>query len=114
MGSNDDNLLDKEDYVKHKKEMKEILSKGGAFSTHSKFLLHQTYDNRQKGKNEMGQDINVMQKIVKMAPIIFAHADYLMYEFVLMKKLSDKEKEEMYIRAKYGKEKTEIWRWRAE
>ena len=32
-----------------------------------------------------------------MAPIIFAHPDYLMYKFALMKKLSDKEKEELYV-----------------
>ena len=96
--SNDDNLLDKEDYVKHKKEMKEIVSKGGAFSTHGKFLLRKTFGNRQKEKDEMGQDVNVMQKIVKMAPVIFAHPDYLMYEFVFMKQLSDKEKEDLYVR----------------
>ena len=96
-GSSDDNLLDKEDYVKHKKEMKEIVRKGGEVSAHGKFLLRQTYDNRQKEKDEMGQESNVMQKIVKMAPIIFVHPEYLMYEFALMKKLSDKEKEELYV-----------------
>ena len=93
-----DDLLDKEDYVKHKKEMKEIAIKGGAFNAHGKFLLHQTYGNRQKEKDEMGESVNVMQKIVKMAPINFEHPDYLMYEFVLMKKLSEKDKEDLYVK----------------
>ena len=69
MVKSDDHLLEKEDYIKHKKEMKEIVSKGGTFSAYGKFLLRQTYDNRQKEKDEMGEDVNVMQKIVKMAPI---------------------------------------------
>ena len=64
-GSSDDQLLDKEDYVKHKKEMKEIVRKGGEMSAHGKFLLRQTYSNRQKEKEEMGQDGNVMRKINK-------------------------------------------------
>ena len=78
--------------------MKEIVSKGGGYSTHGKFLLQQTYENRQKEKDDMGPDANVMQKIVKMAPIIFSDPGYLMYEFVLIKKMSDKEKEDMYMR----------------
>ena len=94
----DDNLLDKEDYVKHKKEMKEIVIKGGSFNAHGKFLLRQTYGNRQREKDEMGESVNVMQKIVKMALILFEHPDYLMYEFVLMKKMSEKEKENVYVK----------------
>ena len=94
----EENLLDKEDYVKHKKEMKEIVSKGSAFNAHGKFLLRQTLGNRQREKDEMGESVNVMQKIVKMAPLIFENPEYLMYEFLLMKKMSEKEKEDVYIK----------------
>ena len=46
----------------------------------------------------MGESVNVMQKIVKMAPLIFENPEYLMYEFLLMKKMSEKEKEDVYIK----------------